>query len=172
MSVRRKYVLWTRRPDTVDGNAVKDLSGHERRAPYGPATDAVRSFLVQLAGLDGEAHAGVVARFTELQQKRPYVAADVILGETMERSGRSDARDAVAGPLLQLVSIGEPNNSTVASQSAGLTLDLIAEPALAAVLALIVSDLLTTATLATLYAPFEPIIPLVSVLPSGERRGD
>ena len=149
---------------------MKDLSGHERRAPYGPATDAVRSFLVQLAGLDGEAHDAVVARFTELQQTRPYVAADVILGETMERSGRSDARDAVAGPLLQLVSIGEPEDSTVANQSAGLTLDLIAEPALAAVLALIVSDLLSTATLATLYAPFEPFIPLVSVLTTAAHR--
>ena len=151
---------------------MKDRSGHEKRTPYGPATDVVRNFLVHLAGLDGEAHDGVVARFAELRQTRVYRAADVMLGETMARSGRSDARDAVAGPLLQLVRIDEPDNSAVPGHRPDDTVDPIAEPAVAAVLALIVSDLLSTATLATLYAPFEPVVPLVSVLMSGERRSD
>ncbi len=150
---------------------MKDSSGHDKRTPYGPATDAVRNFLVQLAGLDGEAHDGVVARFHDLHQERPYVAADVTLGETLERSGRNDARDAVAGPLLQLVRIEEAENPVVGNQSLAHALDPIAEPALAAVLALIVSDLLPAATLATLYAPFEPIIPLGLVLTTGGRRG-
>lgn len=150
---------------------MKDSSGHDKRTPYGPATDAVRNFLVQLAGLDSEAHDGVVARFDALHQERVYVAADVTLGQTLERSGRNDARDAVAGPLLQLVRIEQADDPAVDSRSLEHALDPIAEPALAAVLALIVSDLLPTATLATLYSPFEPIIPLVSVLVTGGRRG-
>ncbi len=161
---------WTPRLRPVDENAVKESSGHDKRTPYGPATDVIRNFLVKLAGLDSEAHDGVVARFDALHQEHLWVAADVTLGETLERSGRNDARDAVAGPLLQLIRIEQADDPSVASLSREHALDPIAEPALAAVLALIVSDLLPTATLATLYAPFEPIIPLVSVLLTGGLR--
>lgn len=130
---------------------MTDSTVPQFRQPYGPATAAVRRFLVQLAALDGAAHADVIARFATVCPSREFSAADRVLGETIERSGRNEAREAVAGPLLQLVRIADD-------------LDPIAEPALAALLALIVSDLLAESTLRTLYKPFEHAIPLDTVL--------
>ena len=80
-----------------------------------------------------------------------------LLGETIERSGRTDARDALAGPLLQLV---RHPRDTGADVDDGLeALDPIAEPALAALLAILVDDLLPAEPRALLYAPFQFVIP-------------
>ncbi len=132
----------------------------ERRLPYGPMTAVVRRFLVQLASLDERAHDAVVTRFAEVCARTDYVAADRVLGAILEQSGRSDARDAVAGPLLLLVRLAA-EDAPAAEASA---LDPIAEPALAVLLALIVSDLLSHDTLHTLYEPFRIVRPLAAVL--------
>ncbi len=133
---------------------MTDSTAPQFRQPYGPATASVRRFLVQFAALDLEAHSGVLSRFDTVRHLHDFTVADRILGQTIERSGREDARDAVAGPLLQLVRLAEDADD----------LDPIAEPALAALLALIVSDLLGASTFATLYMPFEQAIPLATVL--------
>jgi len=132
---------------------MTDSTPLQFRQPYGPTTPAVRRFLVQLAALDSDAHGDVLSRFETVRNSHGFAAADGILGQTIERSGREDARDAVAGPLLQLVRFSDEADD----------LDPIAEPALAALLALIVCDLLAESTFATLYMPFERAIPLATV---------
>ena len=79
---------------------------------------------------------------------REFEIADASLGDLLERSGRVDARDAVAGPLLQLVR-GETDDD----------LDPVAEAALAALLALMMRDLLAPADFDTLYSAFMLAIP-------------
>ncbi len=129
--------------------------------PYGPETAVVRRFLVRLAALDLPAHDAVVDRFSTLSLAPAFGAADLSLGEAIERSGRADARDALAGPLLQLVRDRDAEQPEDAERVA---LDPIAEPALAALLALLVRDLLSAETLAVLYAPFADVISLNSLL--------
>lgn len=131
--------------------------------PYGPATPAIRRFLVDLARLGADARASVVTRFAELSQTTAFHAADAEVGELIERSGRTDARDALAGPLLQLVR--SPVNPTqVADESAVQSddelheLDPIAEAALAALLALLVRDLLGQDRFTALTGAFEGAI--------------
>ena len=124
--------------------------------PYGPATSKVRRFLVQLAGLGVTLREEVVTRHAGLAPTSAYAAAEAQLGETIERSGRTDARDALAGPLLQLVR--RPHETGDARD--GLEgLDPIAEPALAALLAILVDDLLPADQIALLYAPFQSVMP-------------
>jgi len=126
------------------------------RAPYGPGTPHIRQFLVQLAGLGAESRREVLARYAMTVDTLEYAAAETLLGETIERAGRTDARDALAGPLLQLVRSGSATNEPEDVLS---SLDPIAEPALAALLALLVADLVPPSTVALLYAPFETVIP-------------
>jgi hypothetical protein len=123
--------------------------------PYGPETAAVRRFLVRLAGLGATDRAAVVARYETIAATRAYEAADARLGEVITRSGREEARDALSGPLLQLVKRPTPD----ASPESEIALEPIAEPALAALLALMVRDLLDDATLLLLTDAFADTIP-------------
>ncbi len=139
--------------------------------PYGPATASVRRFLVQLAALDLNAHDTVVARFNACLPTRPFHAAELELGEVVERSGRADARDALAGPLMQLVrqrdtdlDAATPNDAETSPNA--IPLDPIAEPALSALLALLVRDLLPSASFNILYSAFDEVIPQESLFDS------
>jgi hypothetical protein len=123
--------------------------------PYGPETAAVRRFLVRLAGLGAPDRAAVVARYETVAATRAYEAADARLGEVITRSGREEARDALSGPLLQLVKRPMPE----ASPESEIVLEPIAEPALAALLALMVRDLLDDATVRLLTDAFADTIP-------------
>jgi len=123
--------------------------------PYGPETAAVRRFLVRLAGLGATDRAAVVARYETIAATRAYEAADARLGEVITRSGREEARDALSGPLLQLVKRPMPE----ASPESEIALEPIAEPALAALLALMVRDLLDDATVQLLTDAFADTIP-------------
>ena len=123
--------------------------------PYGPETAAVRRFLVRLAGLGATDRAAVVARYETIAATRAYEAADARLGEVITRSGREEARDALSGPLLQLVKRPTPD----ASPESEIALEPIAEPALAALLALMVRDLLDDATVLLLTDAFADTIP-------------
>jgi hypothetical protein len=124
--------------------------------PYGPETAAVRRFLVRLAGLGSTDRAAVVARYETVAATRAYEAADARLGDVITRSGREEARDALSGPLLQLVKRPTPH----ASPESEIALEPIAEPALAALLALMVRDLLDDATVLLLTDAFADTIPL------------
>ena len=128
-------------------------------APYGPNTPRIRRFLQQLAGLGGHDRAGVVTRYATACAGPAWSAAERELATVIEGSGRGPLRDAVAGPLLQLVR--GPSGASAPSDAVDplASLDPIAEPALAAVLALLVEELLSAAARATLYGPVEPVIP-------------
>ncbi len=123
---------------------------------YGPGTPLVRRFLLQLAGLGAAECERVVSRYRDIVDAPAFVAAERILGETIARSGRDSARDALAGPLLQLVGEFDP----LADPRDALTsLSEIAEPATAAILALVAADVLPPETFAALYRPFAEVMP-------------
>ncbi len=128
--------------------------------PYGPQTPAVRGFLVRLAGLGATDRAAVVARYETVAATPAYEAADARLGDVISRSGREEARDALSGPLMQLVKrpLTQPMPDDVAAPE--IALEPIAEPALAALLALMVRDLLDDATVRLLTDAFTDTIPL------------
>lgn len=131
----------------------------------------MRHFLVQLAGLGHSARTEVVAAHLKRVALPAFYAADTALADTIARSGRDDARDALAGPLLQLVQLKDGAGHAAASTLNAVSaeghgddplsdLDPIAEPALAAALALLVSDVLPMDAFTELYAPFASVIPV------------
>lgn len=129
--------------------------------PYGPATPAIRRFLVRLAALGASERHAAIAGYAAVRETRAWQIAETALAEVIERSGRSSAQEALAGPLLQLVRRPEASAQVPESTEEALdTLEPMAEPALAALLALMVHDLLTPRDFATLYAPLADIIPL------------
>lgn len=134
--------------------------------PYGPATVPIRRFLLRLAGLGGADRSAVVHRYADGAVRTEWARAERALAEAIERSGRSDAQNAISGPLLQLVrreSVATPDGT----EDPLAALDPIAEPALAALLALMAQDLLREVDVATLYDPFEAIIPRAGILSPG-----
>jgi len=136
--------------------------------PYGPQTAAVRGFLVRLAGLGAADRAAVVSRYDAVSTTRAYEAADARLGDVITRSGREEARDALSGPLMQLMkrpvaAITEATSTdTDTDTDTELELEPIAEAALAALLSLMVRDLLDDATVRLLTDAFSDTIPLGS----------
>lgn len=126
--------------------------------PYGPETAVVRRFLARFAGLSASDRATVVASYTAQTDAANWHRADTALASALSGADREAARDAVAGPLLQLVRVGEPDDDDPLA-----SLDPVAEPALAALLALLVADVLDAAHTAILYAPFESLIPRASL---------
>lgn len=129
-------------------------------APYGPATAVIRKFLVQLAALDRAPHDEIISCYATLSATSRFDSADQQLSETIARSGRTDARDALFGPFLQLMREREADGDA----GEEMVLDPIAESALAALMSLLVHDLLPHDVLATLYAPYEPWIPLATIV--------
>ena len=127
--------------------------------PYGPETAAVRGLLVRLAGLGATDRAAIVARYETIAATRAYEAADTHLGEVIARSGREQARDALSGPLLQLMKRRVADTDTPSVVGDEIALEPIAEPALAALLALMVRDLLDDATVRLLTEAFSDILP-------------
>ena len=112
--------------------------------PYGPNTRAVRRFLQRFAAL-GDVQWHDAAQSLDAVEATPrYRAADRALGMSVERTGRGAERDAVVGPLLQLVR--DPAHA-------------VAPAALGAVLALMMRDVLSDADFETLYRPFAELIP-------------
>lgn len=153
----------------------------QRRSPYGPATSLVRRFLVQLADLDCGLHADAVSNYQSESSTKRWQRAELVLAAVMKRSGRDDAREALSGPLLQLLRLPEdeipaelPGDSEQQAQGDGpessgvdsaiAALDPIAEPALAAVLAVMVHDLLDEESFSTLYSPLARAIPFETLL--------
>jgi len=126
-------------------------------APYGPSTAAIRRFLQRLAALTPAEWAEAAHAYAALAPTPRFRAADRALGAAIDRAGRTAERDAALGPLLQLVRVA-PTSDT--PPDAEVALDPVAEPALAALLALLARDLLPPETVAILYAPFAALVPL------------
>ncbi len=137
--------------------------------PYGPFTAQIRRFLQQFATLTLEAEAAIVTEYGVAITLPEYQAAERVLGAAIARSGRESERDALGGPLLQLVQGHRPSPDTgpsVASEDPGAiatSLRPIAEPALAALLAILMQDVLSAERSTQLYAPFERAIPRASL---------
>jgi nucleoside-diphosphate-sugar epimerase len=127
--------------------------------PYGPQTAQIRTFLQRLAALDEDAHARVLSTWSAHRERASFRRAERTLGEVMARADRESALDAAAGPLLQMMR-RPASESAVATESDDplATLDPMAEPALATLLALLVRDLLTPDTFAELVAPLAALI--------------
>ena len=140
----------------VAGGLNVSYAPNATSTPYGPMTIHVRRFLVQFAGLGTSARERIVARYASLSSQRKFVLAEKTLAETIERSGRIAERDALAGPFLQLVRRAPPVAVDAASELSAYDaeqFDAVAEPALAAVLTLLVADLIEPSAAAALYAP-------------------
>lgn len=126
--------------------------------PYGPATPHIRRFLAALAGLSASDREEVVTRYRAAERQPAWAAAERALATAIAGSDREAARDAAAGPLLQLLRVAPPDDTDPLA-----SLDAVAEPALAALLALLVRDVLAPATFDVLTAPFATVLPLVSI---------
>jgi hypothetical protein len=130
--------------------------------PYGPNTSIVRRFLQRLAGKPASDCAAAARVYLSLQGTPALIAADRAVGQELEGSGRTDARDAVVGPIIQLMS-GHATRLASDPSLSGVSLDDMAEAALAAVLGLIVGDILAADALEVLYRPYAGIIPIEEI---------
>ena len=130
--------------------------------PYGPNTPAVRRFLQRLAGKPAADCATAARMYLSLQGTPVLIAADRAVGQAVESSGRTDARDAVVGPIIQLMN-GHAGRLESEPALSGVSLDDMAETALAAVLALIVGDIIAADALEVLYRPYAGIIPIEQI---------
>lgn len=142
-----------------------------RAAPYGPSTSQIRRFLQRLVALTAEVEAQVASEYALARATLEFQAAERLLGVAIARSGREAERDALGGPLLRMLAADVPSNSPPAVGGVDTppssppvsggepALRPIAEPALAATLALMMQDVLTENQVALLYAPFQRFIP-------------
>lgn len=120
----------------------------------------MRRFLQRFAALSPAEWAAAARAYDALQVTRPFGAADRALADAIDNAGRERERDAVVGPLVQLVRV--PDAPPV-PDDAPPPLDPVAEAALAALLALVARDLLDEPAFRTLYAPFETLVPLATL---------
>ena len=130
--------------------------------PYGPNTAIVRRFLQRLAGRNAADCAAAARAYLSLQGTPALRAADRAVAAAFEESGRTDARDAVVGPIIQLMN-GHAARLETDPALAGVSLDDIAESALAAVLGLIVGDIIAADALEVLYRPYAGLIPIEDI---------
>ena len=127
-------------------------------APYGPQTPAIRRFLQRFAALPSAEWDAAADAYASGLETAAYVAADRDLARAVERAGRTAERDAVLGPLAQLVRVDRAD-AGLAELDAPVDMHPAAEAALAALLALVVRDVLSPRAFAVLYGPFAGIIP-------------
>jgi hypothetical protein len=130
--------------------------------PYGPNTSIVRRFLQRLAGKPASDCAAAARLYLSLQGTPALIAADRALGHALEGSARTDARDAVVGPIIQLMN-GHAARLENDPALSGVSLDDMAEAALAAVLGLMVGDIIASDALEVLYRPYAGIIPIEEI---------
>lgn len=127
-------------------------------APYGPNTAMVRRFLQRLAGKPVGDCVAAARAYLSLQSAPEFASVDRALGAAIDGADRGDARDAVVGPIVQLM--GTHSERLSQGETAGIGADDLAEAALAAALALIARDLLPEPTFELLYGPYRGLIPL------------
>jgi hypothetical protein len=126
-------------------------------APYGPRTPRVRHFLQRLARQPAVVWLAAARLFAAQRDTPALRRADRALGQAVDRHGRARERDALVGPVVQMARRAVPAGMGEADDEA--LLERLAEPALAAALALLVEDVLATEHVAALYAPFAEAVP-------------
>ena len=129
-------------------------------APYGPASPVVRRFLQRLAAQRELVWLAAARRYQDPVDAAERQRADRALGAAIARLGREPARAALVGPVVQMA---RRVASALHPEVTDEVLEGLAEPALAAALALVVSDELERNLMACLYKPFEGAIPLASL---------
>ncbi len=130
--------------------------------PYGPNTAIVRRFLQRLAGKPATDCAAAARVYLSLQGTPPLIAADRAVAKAIEETDRTEARDAVVGPIIQLMN-GHAARVESDPALAGVNLDDMAEAALAAALGLIVGDVIAADALEVLYRPYAEMIPIEDI---------
>lgn len=172
---------------------MSDTPNLRSAVPYGPGTGLIRRFLVRLAALDGSERERITSAYALASEKPRWIQVERRLAALVERSGRQTEQDALAGPMLQLVRLPDqapPDEAATEAQENALdeakdgkphgragdqpdvdseedlleSLDPVAEPILAALLALLVHDLLQPSDFSTLYSPIEEIIPFSELI--------
>ncbi len=116
--------------------------------PYGPHTAQVRDFLRALSALGQGEHDAIVDAWRAHAETPGFRRAERVLGELLARTGREAERDAAAGPLLQMVRVPDEPDA----------IDPIAEPALAALMALVIRDVLPPDDFDALTAPVATLL--------------
>lgn len=145
------------------------MSESESAQPYGPQTPIVRAFLMRLAAQPAVVWLAAARRYAEIAATPAGRQADRGLGAAIQSSAREQARDALVGPVLQM--------AARAAESAALDsgdreqVERLAEPALAAALALVVADRLADAQRELLTSAFGAAVPETGV-PSGDPAAD
>ena len=133
----------------------------ESRLPYGPNSMLVRRFLQRLAALGVASEQQVVTTYETVTKRTEFWDADSAVAILVAKAGRQTDRDAMAGPLLQLAASKVGSDASAAREAEPLR--PIAEPALAALLALMMADLLEPDHFKVLYESFEQTIPFESL---------
>jgi hypothetical protein len=128
------------------------------RQPYGPQTSRLRHFLQRLSAQPTVVWLAAARAHERAVTTAAWQRADRALGQAIARGGREAARDALVGPLLQIAE----HAATPVADDAG-AVERMAEPALAAALALLVADLLDAPHVDALYGPFAGAIPRESL---------
>lgn len=135
--------------------------------PYGPLTPLVRDFLQRLAGQPPMAWLAASRRYAALATTPAGRQADRALGAAITASAREEARDAVVGPIVQMASRAA-DGAAVAGDDA---VQRLAEPALAAALALLVADRLDPTQRQVLTQPFAGALPDLDRFPPAATGG-
>jgi hypothetical protein len=126
----------------------------------------VRRFLQRFAALRAADWDEAARRYAELAGTPAFLAADRALAQAVERAGRTAERDAVVGPLVQLVRDAPPPPPGGAADDGLALLPPVAEAALAALLALVARDVLPARAFDALYAPFAELVPADALGPA------
>jgi hypothetical protein len=117
----------------------------------------VRHFLQRLAAQPPVVWLAAAGHYARAREAPAHRRAEHALAAAVAALQREAQRDALVGPVVQLarraagLSPGQPDDAEV---------ERLAEPALAATLALLVSDTLPRAHVAQLYGAFDGVIPL------------
>lgn len=146
------------------------MATHPPLVPYGPRTARVRHFLVQLARQPAVVWLAAARHYEVHRNDDAMRRADRALGHAVEAYARERERDALVGPVLQLARRAVP--APIDGGDDIETMERLAEPALAAALALLVEDLLTAEQVETLYAAFADVVPLADLPPLSPAPGE
>lgn len=125
--------------------------------PYGPQTPLVRMFLQRLATQPAMAWLAAARRYAAVAATPAGRQADRGLGAAIQKSAREAARDALVGPVLQLAA--RAADAAALDSADREQVERLAEPALAAALALVVADRLGDDQRAILTSAFAAAVP-------------
>ncbi len=134
--------------------------------PYGPQTPLVRIFLQKLAAQPALVWLAAARRYEAIAATPAGRQADRGLGLAIQRSAREPARDALIGPILQMAT--RAADSAALDSSDRREVERLAEPALAAALALVVADRIGDAQRDLLTSAFGAAIPSEAIVTAAE----